>query len=119
MVRDGHAQALLHCGADGLHAGEGGGVELLEGGEAGGDRDRVARERAGLVDRARGRELAHEVGATTKRGEGEAAADDLAEAGQVGGDVVQLLRGAVADAEPAHHLVEDQQRAVLGAQLAE
>ncbi len=44
---------------------------------------------------------------------GQPAADDLAEAGEIGRHAVALLRAAAGDPEAGHHLVEDQQRAVL------
>ena len=43
---------------------------------------------------------------------GQAAADDFAERGEVGLDVVELLRAAEGEAEAGHDLVEDEQRAV-------
>ena len=46
--------------------------------------------------------------------DGQAAADHLAEGGEVGPDAVALLRAAEGHAEAGHHLVEDQQRAVRG-----
>ena len=52
--------------------------------EPGGHRERVARERAGLVDGAERREPLHQVAAAAERRRGHAAADDLAEHGQVG-----------------------------------
>ena len=51
--------------------------------------------------------------------DGQAAADDLAERGDVGRDAVQLLRAAAREAEAGHHLVEDEQRAVAPRELAQ
>ena len=91
--------------------------DLAQRGEAAGGRDRVARQRAGLVDRAERRELLHHRALAAERRQRHAAADDLAEHAQVGreaGDVagVEALRAAERDAKAGHHLVEDEQRAV-------
>ena len=56
---------------------------------------------------------AHDLGAACHRTDGESAADDLAERGEVGGEAVVLLRAAVAVAK-GHHLIGDQQRLVAG-----
>ncbi len=80
---------------------------------AGGDRERVARQRPGLVDVARGRDPLHQLAPAAVRRRGQPAADDLAEDRQVGEHAVQLLGAAARDAEAGDHLVEDQQRAVL------
>ena len=68
-------------------------------------------ERPGLVDVAGRREALHHLGAAAERGERQAAADDLAEHGQVGQHAEPLLRAAARDAEAGDHLVEDEQRA--------
>ena len=73
----------------------------------------------GLVDRALGRDLVHDVGAPAVDAQRQAAADDLAQAGQVGLDAEELLRAAARDAEAGDDLVEDQQRAVLVAERAQ
>ena len=83
----------------------------LEGGQAGGDRDRIAGQRAGLIDRADRSELVHDLGAAAEGADRHAAADHLAERGEVGADAEQLLRAAEVDAEAGHHFVENQQRA--------
>ena len=70
-----------------------------ERGEPGRGRERVPRERAGLVHGAERRELVHHVGAAADRGEREPAADDLAEDREVGRDVEAALRAAGPDAE--------------------
>mmetsp|Transcript_10241 Transcript_10241/g.17627 ORF Transcript_10241/g.17627 Transcript_10241/m.17627 type:complete len:515 (-) Transcript_10241:180-1724(-) len=94
-------------------------LEDLQGLQAGGHGQGVAREGASLVHGAgRGHHL-HDVLAAAVGADGEAAADDLAHGGHVGGDAEVALRAAVRDAEAGHHLVEDQQRAVLGGQLAQ
>jgi hypothetical protein len=83
------------------------------------DRHRVPRERPGLVHRAQGRDLRHDVLATAERADRHAAADHLAERGQVRGDAVEPLRALRPDAKAGHHLVEDQHRPVLRAERAQ
>ena len=78
----------------------------------GGHRQRVARQRARLVDRPGRRDLLHQVAPAAVGADRQAAADDLAERRQVGRDAEPLLRAAARHAEAGHHLVEDQQRAV-------
>ena len=80
----------------------------LEHAPARGDGERVARQRARLVDGAGGRHLRMMSRAPAVGADGQAAADDLAEAGQVGRDAVERLRAAERDAEAGHHLVEDE-----------
>ena len=82
-------------------------------------RNRIARQRAGLIDRSRRRDFFHDVATSAVRADRHAAADDLAERRQVRRDAVQRLRAAERDAEAGHHFVENQQRAVLRAQLAQ
>ena len=84
--------------------------------ETGDHRDRVARQRARLVDGADRRELLHDLALAAERADREAAADDLAERGEVRRDAVELLRAAERDAEARDDLVEDEHDAVLVAQ---
>ena len=56
---------------------------------------------------------AHDLGAAGHRSDGEAATDDLAERGEVGGEAVVLLRAAVAVTE-GDHLVGNEQHRVAG-----
>ena len=72
----------------------------------------IAAERSGLIDRAERGEEVHDVGSSAEGAAGQAAADDLAEGGQVGLDAVELLRAAEGEAEAGHDLVEDEERAV-------
>ena len=60
----------------------------------------------------------HDVGASAEGAHRQAAADDLAEAGQVGTDAVHLLQAARGEPE-GDHLVEDEQDAALGGDLAQ
>ena len=97
-------------------------VELVERGEPGRRRHRIAGERAGVEHRTERRQLLHQVGAAADRADRQAAADDLAEAGEVGRHVVLRLGAARPDPEAGDHLVEDQQGAdaiALGAQAGE
>ena len=87
--------------------------------EAGGHCDRIARQRARLVDGAERRDVLHDLAAATEGTHRHAAADDLAERRQVGPDAVECLGAALRNAEPGHHLVEDQHGAVLRALLAQ
>ena len=78
--------------------------------ETRGGRQRVPRERPGLVARALGRQLGHDRRPAAECADRQAAADDLAVTGQVRGHAEALLRAAACDPEPGDDLVEDQQR---------
>ena len=98
------------------------GCERVERRETGGGGERVARERAGVEHRPERRQLLHDLAPTADRADRQAATDHLAEAGDVGRDVVLGLGAADAEPESGDHLVEDQQRAhpiALGAQTLE
>jgi hypothetical protein len=69
-----------------------------------------------MVHRAGGRDALHEVAWAAVGADVEAAADDLAHGDEVGRDAHQLLRATGCDAEAGHHLVEDEQHAVLAAE---
>jgi hypothetical protein len=86
--------------------------EVFERPEPGRHRHRVARQRAGLVDRPGRRDQVHDVGAAAVGADRQAAADDLAEAGQVRPHAEDRLRAAGRRAEARDHLVEDEQDAV-------
>ena len=58
--------------------------EQVERGDSGGHRDRVTRERAGLVCIPVRREPGHDLARAAESADGHAAADDLAEGRQVG-----------------------------------
>src|SRR5208283_172760 len=87
--------------------------EVGEGGNSGGHRQRISAQRSGLVDQAERRQLVHHVGASAEGPAGQAAAQDLAQRGEVGSDAVELLCAAEREAEAGHHLVENQQRALF------
>ena len=98
-------------------------ADFAQGGQAAGGGDGVARERAGLIDGAERGELLHDIALAAKGGQGHAAAYDFAHDGDVGREArdglgVQALHAAQRGAKAGHHFVIDEQRAVLGAQLA-
>ena len=72
----------------------------------------VAGECAGLVHGSEGCDVGHEFDAGAVCADGESAADDLAEAGDVGLDVVQLLCAAVGYPESGDDFVEDEEAAL-------
>ena len=82
-VGDG-VRRLAEPGVEGVVAGQ-------QRGEPGGGRDGVPREGPGLVDGPVGGEQRHDVGAATEGRGREAAAHDLAEGHEVGGDVDALV----------------------------
>ena len=86
--------------------------EALQRFDAGAHGQRIARERAGLIDRPERRDALHQVLPAAIGGYGQAAADDFAERGQIGLDAEMSLRAAVAKPKAGDHLVENQQRAV-------
>ena len=94
-------------------------VEQRERGAAGGDRERVAAQRARLVDVAGRRDPLHQRRRAAEGRGRQAAADDLAHHGQVGQDARELLRAARGDAEAGDDLVEDEQRVVARAEVAQ
>ena len=93
--------------------------------QAGGGRDRVAVEGPGhegalrVVERSPRIHGLQHVGAAADRGVGVAAGDRLAVGGKIRHHAVPLLRAAPGDAEAGHHLIEDQDDAVLGGELAQ
>ena len=110
-------QGSAQLGAAGIQ----GLVDLLigqgQGRNAGGYRQRVTREGAGLVDRADRGQVLHDAALTGQGRDGHAAADDLAEGENIGNPAA-VLGGGVApvtgrgDAETGQHLVKDDERAV-------
>src|SRR5689334_3575419 len=69
----------------------------LQRGETRRNGERIARERAGLVDRPERRELLHDVATAAERAERQAAADHLAERRQVRANAVMRLCAAKRD----------------------
>src|SRR5271166_1073330 len=83
--------------------------DLREDGQAGGRRQRVPREGAGLVHGAGRGERAEHVPAPTERADGQAPADHLAQAPQVGCDTEPVGGAAGPEPESGDDLVEDEQ----------
>ena len=94
-------------------------LELADRGEAGGHGERVARQRAGLIDGTQRRELVHDLGLAAEGADREATADDLTHADEVGHHIMQALCARQREAEARHHFVKDEDRAVLRAEFAE
>ena len=78
----------------------------------------IARERAGLIDRAERREFLHDFGSRTVGTHGQAATDDFAKRRDVGGDTAQVAIAPLFETEPADDLIEHQKRSVGVAKLA-
>ena len=93
-------------------------LNQLERRQAGRHRHRVAGQRTGLIDGTKRGDLFHDLASAAEGPERHAAADHLAESGQVGRDAIKALGAVQANAEAGHHLVEDQHRAVLRGQFA-
>ena len=91
----------------------------LQRGQTGGHGDRIAGQRAGLVNRAERRHHVHHQRGSADRAHRHATADDLAEGGEVRRHPETGLRAAERDPEPGHHLVEDQDGVVLVAEVAQ
>ena len=94
-------------------------VQERERGAARGDRERVPAQRARLVDVAGGRDPLQQRRRAAERRGREPAADDLAHHREVGQHTREFLRAAGRDAEAGDDLVEDQQRVVAGAEVAQ
>ena len=92
------------------------GLEDLDRGQRGGQRQRVAVVRAAEHDGPLGTrvEALHQVGPAAQHRERVAVGDRLGERGQVRRDAADRLVAAEVVAEPGHDLVEDQDRAGLG-----
>ena len=103
----------------GVQGGVRGVVGGLQGGQPGGHRHRVPGQGAGLVHRPQRGQPFHHLGAAAERRGGQPTAHHLAEGEQVRVHRVQAVPAGAADPEPGHHLVEDQQGAVLGGDAAQ
>ena len=88
-------------------------LQIAEGGEAGGHGQRIAAQRAGLVDGTEGRELIHQGALAAEDADRQSAADDFAEGEQVGIEAIQLTGAAQSHAESGHHFIDNEQRAVF------
>ncbi len=105
----------LELGIEGLLVGD----EVFERSDSGGHGERISAEGSGLIDRAEGSQMIHDVGAPAEGSAGQAPADDLAERGEVGLDVVEALSATQRDAESGHDLVEDEKGTVFTGNLAQ
>ena len=93
---------------------------FAQGGQAAGGGHRVAAQSAGLVHRACGGQLAHDLAWATKGRQRHAATNDLAQYREVGLEArdelgIDALRRADRHAKTRHHLVKYKQCAVFGA----
>lgn len=94
-------------------------LQQFQRGDARGHGEGIAAERAGLVHRAERRQHIHDLCPATECAHGQAAADDFPQAGEVGLDVFQLLHAALGQAEASHHFVENEQRVIGRAHVAD
>src|SRR5699024_11677402 len=72
----------------------------------------VTGQRSCLVDGPDWCQVIHELRAYTKSGCGQPAGENLAEGDQITGDIVDAEPALVRGAEPSHHLIQNQQRAI-------
>ena len=93
-------------------------LQLTQLGQTGGKGHGIAAERAGLIHGAERREVIHDVCTSTKGSDGQSATDDLAEAGEVRRDLLQLLHAALGEAETGHDFVENEQCTVFRRDIA-
>ena len=63
--------------------------------------------------------MRHDVGTPAKRRYGHTAADDFTECGDVGLNAIHTLRAVQSDTKARHHFVDNQNRTVFRAQLAQ
>ena len=113
-------QALQHtAGVGAQFVMEAGAADQAQRGQARGHRQWIARQGAGLVDRAKRRDVLHDGALAAKAADRHAAADDLAERRQVRSHAVVGLGAAEGDAETGHHFVEDQHHAIRVTQGAQ
>ena len=94
-------------------------AQLAQGGQTGGHGQRVAGKGTGLIDGAARSHVFHVLALAAEGAHGQAAADDLAEGGQVGIDAEAGLGAAEGGAEAGDDFVEDEQGAVLAGDLAQ
>ena len=96
-----------------------GGIESFERCQSGGYGQRVSGQRAGLVHRAGGRDLLHDVAPTSIGADGKPAAEHLPQAGEIRRHAVQFLGAAPGQPKSGDHLVEDQQRPLVSREPAQ
>ena len=83
--------------------------------DTGGDTNRISRKGAGLIDIAERSQLVHEFCRSSTGTDGKTAADNLAQACQVGIDAKKVLNTSVSDSESCNDFIEDENTAVVGA----
>ena len=91
-------------------------TQNVQGGEPRAHGNGIARQRAGLIDRAIRGELIHEVGPPAEGADRHPATDHLAQGGEIGPYAVARLGTPQRHPEPGHHLIEDQQAGIFIAQ---
>ncbi len=113
------ANSLLERVAQRLQARVGRVVQQAQRRLTGRHHQRVPREGARLVHGSGRGDQVHQIAATSVGADRKAATDDLSQHREIGSDAVALLGAARRDPEAGDHLVEDEQRAALGAEPAE
>ena len=93
-------------------------LHIGESSDACGHSQRIAAQRASLIHRAGRRNHLHDFALAAVGCDRQTAADYLAEAGDVGVDVIERLAAALSAAEAAHNLIADEQSAMLLRQCA-
>ena len=93
--------------------------EVLEAPESGRHRERISRQRSGLIDRPRRRHEPHQIFAAAVRADRQPAADDLSQGRQIRDDAAPCLRAARSDAKTGDHFVEHQHDPVSRADVAQ
>ena len=69
---------------------------------------RISGERSCLIHRTERRNHVHQLCAAAISADRQPAADDLAERGEIGLDLVELLRAAKAETKAGHYFIENQ-----------
>ena len=114
---------IKELGGEGFHAGLKRGViaglQHGERGDARGHGERIPGKRPGLIHVPGGSHTAHVLAFAAERPNGQAAADDLAEAGQIRRHAEELSSSSIAEPKAGDHFIEDQQRTVGIAQAAQ
>src|SRR5438093_2322605 len=87
--------------------------------QTGSERDRIARQRSGLIHRAIRRKLVHDFGAPAECPNRQSAADYLSQCSEIWLHAVNLLCAATRNTESSNHLVENQKRTVSRAFLSQ
>ena len=78
--------------------------------DSGGHRQRIAAQRASLVDRSKRRQKIHEALLSAEDANRQTSANDFAQSHKVGVHAIEFQRSAQSDAEAGHHLIGNHQR---------